>query len=495
MKSIIKLFLALWILQAMHPAVAIDDKLEPASGPLAQSLLRVNSTNQAYESFQPWIKKQPLNRRGIGTLIEGGRILVTAELVANSTFIELEKPASAVKSSASVERIDHDCNLAILRPADPAFLDGMQPLALNGPLRVGDEATILQLEPNGDVARTIGRITSISVGGYPAESGSFLIFKLGAPFQQRDSSFTLPTIRDGKLAGIVMRYDARNQSADVIPTGVIRHFLAELESGEYKGFARLALGFAPLRDPQLRRYIGLKEPGGIYVTDMNPQGSAAAAGIKKGDVILAVNGQAIDQDGNYEDPDYGRILFSHLTNTINHPGAILPFKILRDGRTIEIPVTMQVAGPAHEISKTHLSDEAPKYVILGGLVFLELSRPYLKEWGGKWTSSAPQRLVYYDAFQNELAADRGRIIILSQVLPSPDTMGYEDLENMVVTKLNGHPVKNLADLSAAAKKPVDGFQKIEFEEDPKIIFLDAASIEANAETLKKHYALPALERL
>jgi hypothetical protein len=292
-----------------------------------------------------------------------------------------------------------------------------------------------------------------------------------------------------------MRYDTRNQSADIVPTAVIRHFLAELDSPAYQGFARLGMTFAPLRDPQLRRYIGMKEPGGIYVADITPRGSADAAGIKKGDVILAVDGLPLDQDGNYEDPDFGRILFSHLTNTIKHPGAVLAVKILRNGQTIEIPVTMKVANEEPSISAPHLSDEAPKYVILGGLVFIELSRPYLKEWGSKWASSAPQRLIYYDAFQNELPADRGRIIILSQVLPTPDTIGYEDLENIVVTKVNGRPIKSLTDLSEAAKNPDDGFQKIEFEEDPKFLFLDAASIQSNADNLKKHYALPSLERL
>jgi hypothetical protein len=33
------------------------------------------------------------------------------------------------------------------------------------------------------------------------------------------------------------------------------------------------------------------------------------------------------------------------------------------------------------------------------------------------------------------------------------------------------------------------------EEDPKFIFLDAQSVGANQEALKKHYALPALQRL
>jgi hypothetical protein len=273
------------------------------------------------------------------------------------------------------------------------------------------------------------------------------------------------------------------------------HFLQGLDSPAYPGFGRLGISFAQLRDPQLRRFIGLQEPGGIYVTDLAPRGPASIAGIKKRDVILAVDGLPIDQDGNYEDPDYGRILFSHLTNTIKYPGDVLPFKILRDGKVLEIPVTMQAANREDSIIDEHLFDEPPKYVILGGLVFMELSRPYLKEWGAKWTSNAPQRLVYYDAFQNELPADRGRIVFLSQVLPTSDTIGYQDLDHIVVTKLNGRPIKSLADLSEAAKQPVDGFQKIEFEEDPKLLILDAASIEAHAETLKEHYGIPSLERL
>jgi len=146
-------------------------------------------------------------------------------------------------------------------------------------------------------------------------------------------------------------------------------------------------------------------------------------------------------------------------------------------------------------SEAHSGGRAPKYVILGGLVFLELSRDYLREWGGNWQEKAPQRLVYLDFFQDELPADRGKIVILSQVLPSPGTIGYEHLENLVVTRVNGHPIKSLDDLSAAAANPQNGFQKIEFEEDPKTIFLDAGDIqETNAELAEK-YGLPSLQRL
>lgn len=35
------------------------------------SILRVNSTNQAFNFFQPWLKKSPVSRRGVGVLVQG----------------------------------------------------------------------------------------------------------------------------------------------------------------------------------------------------------------------------------------------------------------------------------------------------------------------------------------------------------------------------------------------------------------------------------------
>ena len=84
----------------------------------SNSLVRVNSTNQAFDFFRPWTKKAPFLRRGLGVILQGGQILVTAELVANRTYVELEKAGSAEKSPAETIVIDYDCNLALLRPTD-----------------------------------------------------------------------------------------------------------------------------------------------------------------------------------------------------------------------------------------------------------------------------------------------------------------------------------------------------------------------------------------
>lgn len=487
------LFLALCL--PAFGGVTPQPKPKPPQEAASISILRVNATSQTYDFFRPWMKKPPGTRRGLGTLIDGNRILVTAELVANATFIELERAATAEKSSATVERVDYESNLAILRPADPSILQGMKPLALDKGVRVGDRATVLQLEQNGEIAETLGTVTSIAVGGYPFDNMGLLIFRLSAPMQQRDGSFTLPAVRNGNLLGLLMRYDARSQTADLIPSPVIAHFLKEAANPAYAGFARAGMAFASTRDPQLRRYIGLNEPGGVYVTEVLRGSAAEKAGLKTGDVLLAVDGRAIDQDGNYEDPDWGRIAFSHITNTIYHPGETVNFRVFRDGAVSEIPVTLEARDRSKIISEPHMSDRAPRYVIMGGVVFMELSRPYLQEWGGDWAKEAPQRLVFLDAFQNELPEDRGKIVFISQILPTQETLGYEGLENLVVSRINGKEIKSLDDVIAASKSPVDGFQMIELDEDPGRIFLDAGAIEAHRDALMEKYALPSLQRL
>src|SRR5436309_8979553 len=117
----------------------------------------------------------------------------------------------------------------------------------------------------------------------------------------------------------------------------------------------------------------------------------------------------------------------------------------------------------------------PRYNVVGGLIFQDLTRQYLKEWGPAWQREAPQRLVYLDRFQSELFPEGNRrVVILSQVLPANSTIGYDDLSYLTVTKVNGKEIKSLGDLAEAVKKPIDGFIKIETEEDPKQTELDAA---------------------
>jgi len=66
---------------------------------------------------------------------------------------------------------------------------------------------------------------------------------------------------------------------------------------------------------------------------------------------------------------------------------------------------------------------------------------------------------------------------------------------LTVKKVNGREIKSLDDLAEAVKHPIEGFIKIETEEDPKQIELDASQVAAEAPALQENYGISSLQRL
>jgi S1-C subfamily serine protease len=471
-------------------------KEEPAPPEQKSAVVRVNSTNQAFDFFRPWSKLAPFSRRGLGAVIKGGKILVTAELVASSNYVELEKSDGGEKSMATVEVIDYEANLAILSAADPKFLENLQPLQTTTAVKTGDMLSVLQMESNGTQVSTKALVTSVEVGRYAIEDSGYLMFRLSCPLQFRENSFTLPIVKDNRLAAYLMRYDSRSQAIDAIAGPVIEHFLSAAAQLPYKGFPRAGIGFSPTRDPQLRRYLKLQESdGGVYVNQVDRNGPAAKSGIQEGDVLLAIDDKQVDPDGNYLHPIYGKLSITHLSTTEAYPGQKVAMTILRNGAREKVNVELFRRSPSDYVVEPYSVGKPPRYYILGGLVFQELTRQYLREWGNNWLKDAPQRLVYYDRFQSDLFPEKRKIVFLAQILPSRYTVGYEQISNLVVRKLNGREILNLDQFAEAAAQPMGGYHKIEFEDDPHQIYLDASQVEQDAVQLQKIYSLPALQRL
>ena len=117
------------------------------------ALVRVNVTGQSYDYFRPWQKKAPFSKRALGAVLSKGRVLVTADLVANQNYVELERAESGEKTAATVEVIDYEANLALLQPAEKTFLDGITPLEIAPDTVVGDRLAAWQLEPTGRCSR------------------------------------------------------------------------------------------------------------------------------------------------------------------------------------------------------------------------------------------------------------------------------------------------------------------------------------------------------
>src|ERR1051326_5806678 len=275
----------------LFAATAAFAKKEPGPSPGESkqkplSLVRVNVTGQPYDYFRPWQKKAPISKRALGAVLSKGRVLVTADLVTNQNYVELERAESGEKTAANVQVIDYEANLALLEPSEKNFLDGITPLEITPDTVVGDRLAAWQLEPTGALVATEGLVTTIQMTRYPVDVGQFLTYRVSIPMQYRENSYTIPLVKNNKLAGLLLRYDPRSQLIDAIPAPIITHFLKDAEGDHYRGFPSVGFSFFPTRDPQLRKFAGeTGKPAGVYVTNVEPNTPAMKAGLQVGDIV------------------------------------------------------------------------------------------------------------------------------------------------------------------------------------------------------------------
>lgn len=458
----------------------------------ADSVLRVMVTSQGYHFHRPWQQRRPVTKRAIGVIVPGGRVLVTGLLVANARYIELETVDTREKHRASVEVVDYEANLALLKPENPDFLANRLPLPLTTKeITAGDDLTTWQVKPNGDIISNKGKIISVELSAY-AQGNFFLTYRLGNDLQYQFDNHTLPVVQGRALAGLVLPSNGNSQTIDVIATPVIAHFLKDANDGDYQGFPLAGFRYGPTLDPQLRRYINLPDKhSGIYVQKIIKGGPADIAGLRAGDVITHIADQDVSNTGQYNHPAHGQTSLSHLLRTQHHVDDVVGFRVFRNGETITLKVRMDHRRPNEFLVPPYVIDKPPSYKIVGGLVFQELSMTYLREYGKNWHSRAPIHLLYYNQNQDYLNGDqREKIVIISGTIPTSYTIGYEQLANLVVLRINGKTIRKLADIAPALQQPVNGFHKIEVEQHPKAIFLDPAELERIHEVIQKRYRIP-----
>ena len=463
---------------------------------VAAHVVRVLVTAQPYDFARPWSKRAPLGRRAIGSVLPGNRVLVTAETVANSTYIELESADGENKQPALVEYVDYEANLALLKPEGDGFLKGLKGLELATP-KVGDYVTVCQLEANGNLLSSRGQMTTAEVSRYPLEEFAFLVCRSSCSLQMKDNTASLPVVKDGKLLGLMLRYDAPASILDILPAPVIAHFLKDASDGKYDGFPRMGAAFASTRDPQLRKYLKLPAGnGGVLITQVSKGSPAEVGGIQSGDVIMEIAGRPLDMDGNYRDEDFGRISLGHLVSTRHFEGDQLPVRLVRKGETKETKVPLLHRSVEQYVSEPYVIDRAPRYYVLGGLVLQELNRQYLREFGADWSRKAPMELIYLDSNQGESEKmGRKKIVMISRVLPSNLTVGYEDIRHVMVKAINDAPIQTLEDVPKALRATKDGLIKIELYHEPLLLFLDAHGVEQVSPAIQRAYGIPELSRL
>lgn len=465
-----------------EPPAVVEEVTESADH--TKSVVRITATRQRWNPGQPWEKQAPRKRRSLGAIIEGEQIITTAEMIADATFIELETTDGLKRIAANPIAVDYEANLALLEveaSENGDFFDSLTPLKIaSTPPVPGDMLKIIQVEDNGNPITTCGPVQSVDVVSSFLSSQFFLTYEVKASMQSAASSFTLPVLFEGELAGLLTSYNSKDQLSDVSSTEVLNQFLKDASDGEYQGFPSLGVSTSSTEDTNFREYLQLSdEVGGIYVSKIVKGGSAEKAGLEVGDVITKADSFPIDRLGYFEHERYGRLFWSHLVRGSKATGETTSLEILRDGELQVLEVTLERRSVDEQLVPSYTFGKAPNYLIKGGMVFQELSQPLLESFGEEWQTRAPLDLL--NAWQNpsDYEEDADRIVFLAGVIATPATVGYEPLRNLIVEEVNGVAIRDMKGLLEAFNNPpADGLHAIAFQGEGILVYLDEVTATA-----------------
>ncbi len=478
---------------APHAAAPVlaEAPVPVGNGPLRSGVVSVRVTGQDWNWRAPWEKQAPWTRTVTGLVVPGRRILAASTAFGNPLLVEAQKLGSDARSVARVELVDHEGPLALIAVDDPAFWEGLVPLPLDERAPGEGAVAILRWQRSGLLDSYPGALRQVRSGRHGLSQTSLLTIDVASSAEGLGESEVV--VAKGHVAGLVTGRAADTYAAIAAP--VLGQFLAGARGGDWRSFARAGLAWQDLTNPALRESLGLA-PGetGIRLTRVLPHGSAGGV-LKPGDVVLELGGSKLDPTGYYEHPLYGRMLFALLFTDGRRPGDTMPAKVLRDGQRLELPLPLRAMRPEQDRVQPYVYGRGPDYVVIGGLVFQELSRPYLASWGD-WTRRAPPRLlVAIDREPDADGAEPRRIVLLSSVLPDTANLGYQELRDLIVERVNGRPVASLEDLRQAFGSAAAAFHVVDFVSGQGAvrIVIDAAEADAAGERLRRAYGVDKLD--
>jgi len=448
-------------------------------------------TCQNCDEHMPWRLSRPQFREGYGVVIGFGRVLTTEELIRQATLVELRQPGRATKFAAVIRQSDPQLALALLEVRDAAFQRELQPVALATNVARGAQTSIVQYDESGLRQEGAGRIVEIGVENLPSAPAAVLTFRVLSDLRVQNPG--APVYCDGHLAGIMMRYDAQHQTGFVLPAPVLTRFLQAAAEPAYLAPPSGGFGWAPLVEAAKRRYFGVADAvGGVQVVDVSSNSTVAGV-LQPNDVLLRWDGFAIDDQGFYPDPEYGRTRLSHAIEGRRRSGERVPIEFVRQGQRQQAMVTLRPRSEADALVPDNAVGTPPDYLVEDGFVLRELTGRYLRS-GGRGVSSGNLRLSHIYLTRGERPDRIGdRVVILSGVLPDPVNVGYQELRDEIVTAVNGDPVRNLQDVFRIMDRD-RGIQRLAFQGRGIDVVLDTAQREAVNARVAKTYRIPELRR-
>ncbi len=438
-----------------------------AESQITKSVVKIYTVSDNYNYDNPWQMSGQSKGTGSGCIIEGKRILTNAHVVSNNTFIQVKKAGEAKRYIARVESVSHHSDLAILKVDDDGFFKDAIPVQIGDLPEVRDKVAVYGFPTGGDeMSITEGVVSRIEQRYYAHSNANLLACQIDAAINPGNSGG--PVIKDNRIAGVAFQSSMRGENIGyMVPAPVIKHFLQDIKDGKYDGFPELGILFQKMENPDLReKYRMSEKQTGVAIADILVD-SPARDIILVNDVVMAIDDVQIENDGSIEFREGERTSLNYLVQRkfIND---WINLRILRNGEIKNVRVKLSVSMNSTRLVPFEQYDTPPTYFITGGLVFAPLTKNYLLEWGSQWFFSAPSKLLYF--YQNGIrTGERKEIILMSKVLADEINLGYHDMDNVVIEKVNGKKIADMKDLVRAVEENKEPFHVFEDDTGNKIV--------------------------
>lgn len=484
MKYVMKTFIRpskLALLSACLLCAAASTLATAAEPDWAGSLVQVSVARSVYDPVRPWVKSH--NTGGMWGVVVGERkILTLAVGLEDNTLLRVQKDGRGKWWDARVVNTDIHAGLGLITVEDGAFWEGVNAMPLADTVPVEGSVGLCRWE-NGQPRERPALVKGTTVS---AVIGSFVQhMKLRIAVEADRSLVGQAIVKDGKLVGIAESGIGPEISA--LPADYLRFVMEKVlpVPGASLGFIDFKLQYA--LNPALTRYLGIE--GGTRGAIVMKTASATAATnlMAPRDIILKVDGYAVDSRGEYRDPIYGFLSIANLSTRNKLAGDTLKLEIWRNGATSEVEYRLPAASFNVKAVPRGEASGRPEYLLAGGALFLHLSQPYL----AKVEREAPLQLMR--RIGEYAGADRKRVVILSRVYQDEYCLGFAQYANLVVEKVNDRPIGELRDVAEALKTPIQGkFHVIEFARNRQRqrIVLDAAGMPAATRRVLERYGIP-----
>jgi len=427
---------------------------------IKKAIVKIYTAAKEPNYKKPWISRTTRSS-GSGAVIKDNLILTNAHVVANSTYIEVQRYDIAKRYIGKVVAVSHELDLALITTEEKEFFNGIEPLEI-GELPQSEQKILVYGYPMGGktLSVTSGVVSRIEHQRYAHSGEKFLAIQVDAAINPGNSGG--PGISNGKIIGVVMQGITFSQNIGyLVPTVMIKHFLKDWSDGRIDGVPQLHLFISRLENPAAKRYYGLeKNQTGIVVDKVMPLGNSAGK-LKKGDIILSIDGVKIEDDGTVAFRDGEYTSAKYLTDLHQFKDSV-SLKVWRDKKELDLNITMDKRNSDVWLVKTYQYDKDPTYFIYGGYLFSPLVENLI--------SSGKKKDCSMYILLNKFATKKKREqVVLLGVFPDRSNRGNQNLYNYLPIKINGEDIVDFKSFFKKMLSQKDGFIVLEDSNNMQVI--------------------------